>query len=140
MTIRNQDVKVNRCDSAVLFIALTQSDGTPFDPTSNAVFKWRMVDTSHTPEAEAHIRKDISSGITVVTSPVKGVNVALTKDDTDFPPGIYYHELKVWDTNDVSTTTSGAFIIRRAIKMVKEDVIVPGARNLILTPTAPTKS
>lgn len=140
MTIRNQDVKVNRGDSVVLFIALTQADGTPFDPTINAVFKWRMVDTSHALESEAHIRKDLGAGITVVTSPVKGINVALTKEDTDLPPGIYYHEAKAWDVGDVTTTTSGAFIIRRAIKMVKEDVMVPAARNLNLTPTSPTKS
>lgn len=139
MTLRNQDVKINRGDTALLFVALTNADGTPFDPTANAVMKWRMVDTSHDLDIDAHIRKDLGSGITVVTSPVKGANIALSKEDTNLPPGIYYHELKVWDANDVITTTSGAFIIRRAVVMVKENYVSPPAQNLNLSSDAPTK-
>ena len=139
MTIRNQDVKVNRGDSVTLFIASTQADGTPFDPTINAVMKWRMVDTSHDLDADAWIRKDLGSGITVVNAPIKGVNIDLSKEDTNLQPGIYYHELKVWDVNDVTTTTSGAFIIRRAVIMVKENYASPPAQDLTLTPTVPTR-
>ena len=139
MTIRNQDVKVNRGDSVVLFIALTQADGTPFDPTLNAVIKWRMVDTSHDLDEDAWIRKDLGSGITVVNTPVKGVNVDLSEDDTNLVPGIYYHELKVWDVNDVTTATTGAFIVRKAVVMVKENNASPPAQNLVLSPTVPTR-
>lgn len=139
MTIRNQDIKVNRGDSYTIFIALTQADGTPFDPTINAVMKWRMVDTSHDLDVDAWIRKDLGSGITIVTSPVKGVNIALSKEDTNLPPGIYYHELKVWDVNDTTTTTSGAFIIRRAVIMVRENYASPAAKDFNLTPVSPTK-
>lgn len=139
MTLRNQDVKVNRGDTALLFVALTNADGTPFDPTANAVMKWRMVDTSHDLDMDAHIRKDLGSGITIVSAPIKGANIALSKEDTNLPPGIYYHELKVWDVNDVTTTTSGAFIVRRAVVMVKENYASPPAQQLILTPTVPTK-
>lgn len=140
MTIRNQDVKVNRGDTALLFVALTNADGTPFDPTANAVIKWRMVDTSHDLDIDAHIRKDLGSGIMVVTTPVKGVNIELSKEETNLPPGIYYHELKVWDANDVTTTTSGAFIIRKAVVMVKENYASPPAENLHISSDAPVKT
>lgn len=138
MTIRNQDVKVNRGDSYVVFVALTNADGTPYDPASAVVMKWRMVDTSHDLDINAHIRKDLGSGIDIVTSPVKGANITLSKTDTDLPPGNYYHELKAWDVNDVTTTTSGAFIVRHAIQMTRENLVSPSAQNLTLTPVAPT--
>lgn len=137
MTIRDQDIKVNRGDSYGIFIALTNADGTPFDPTVDVVIKWRMVDTSHDLDESAHIRKDLGSGIEIVTEPANGVIVELSKTDTDLPPGIYYHELKAWDGEDTATTTSGAFIIRRAIKMVRENFANPDAANLTLTSDSP---
>lgn len=117
MTIRNQTVKINRGDTALLFVALTQADGTPYDPTVNAVIKWRLSRTSHTSEDRALVRKYLGNGITNVAAPIKGVNIALAAEDTDFFPGLYYHELKIWDNNDVMTAMTGTFIIKRVIGM-----------------------
>lgn len=138
MTIRNQDVKINRGDSYALFIELTQADGTSFDPTLNVVMKWRMLATSHDLDEDALIRKDLGSGITIVTTPVHGAIIDLSATDTNLPPGIYYHEFKVWDGEDVTTTTTGAFIVRRAIIMIKENLVSPAAQDLTLSPDAPS--
>lgn len=138
MTIRNQTVKVNRGDTTLLFVALTQADGTPFDPSLGAVFKWRLARTSHSSEDKSLVRKSVGNGLTVVTSPVKGVNVALAAQDTDFFPGLYYHELKVFDGADVTTAMTGTFIIKRVLLM--GDLVTPPQQNLVLSPVAPTKT
>lgn len=137
MTIRNQTVKVNRGDTALLFVALTQADGTPFDPTINAVIKWRLARTSHTSEDMAMVRKSLSSGIATVTSPIKGVNITLKAEDTDFFPGLYYHELKVWDV-DVFTAMTGTFIIKRVIGM--GDLISPARNDLVIDRKIPIRT
>src|SRR5882724_11457611 len=129
MTIRNQTVKVNRGDTALLFVALTQADGTPFDPSINAVIKWRLARTSHTSENMALVRKSLGSGIATVTSPIKGVNITLKAEDTDFFPSLYYHELKVWDGVDVFTAMTGTFIIKRVIGM--GDLVSPPSKDLV---------
>lgn len=138
MTIQNQTVKVNRGDTVLLFVALTQADGTPFDPTINAVMRWRLSRTSHTPEDKSLVRKSIGDGIEVVTSPVKGCNITLEAGDTDFFPGLYYHELKVWDVGDVTTAMTGTFIIRRVLAM--GETYAPAKRDLVISPVAPTKT
>lgn len=138
MTIRNQTVKINRGDSAVLFIALTNADGTQFDPTVNAVMRWRLSRTAYTPEARTLVRKSLGAGLTVVTAPIKGVNVTLDAGDTDFFPGLYYHELKIWDGGDVTTATTGTFVIKRVLGMGEE--VIPPAEDAELSPTAPTRT
>lgn len=138
MTIRNQTVKVNRGDTVTLFVALTNADGTQFDPSATAVFKWRLARTSHTSEDKSMVRKSIGNGLTVVSAPIKGVNIVLAAQDTDFFPGLYYHELKVFDGGDVTTAMTGTFIIKRVLMM--GDLVVPPQQNLVLSPVAPTKT
>jgi hypothetical protein len=138
MTIRNQTVKVNRGDTVTLFVALTNADGTPFDPSVSVVMKWRLAKTSHTPEDKALVRKSLGDGLTLVTESPKGVNIALSAGDTDFFPGLYYHELKIWDGNDVTTAMTGTFIIRRVIKM--GDIVSPAQQDLSLSATVPTRT
>lgn len=114
MTITNQDIKLYRGDTATLFVSLNMADGQPFDPTINATFKWRMSANWHTPESEALVRKELGSGIALATG---GVNIALVSADSDFAPGLYYHELKVFDTGDVTTAMTGTVVIKRSVRM-----------------------
>jgi len=140
VTIKNQNVKINQGDTVTLFVALTQADGTPFDPSINAVMKWRLLRNAYDSVSEALVRKDLGSGITVVTAPIKGVNIVLNVIDTNLPVRYYHHELKIWDVNDVTTAMTGLVIVKRAVQMVKEDMISPAAKSFSLSGTAPTRT
>ncbi len=140
MTIKNQNVKINQGDTVTLFVALTQADGTPFDPTINAVMKWRCLRNAYDDVSEALVKKDLGAGITVVTAPIKGVNIVLNVTDTNLPVRFYHHLLKIWDVGDVTTAMTGLVIIQRAVQMVKEDVISPAAKTFILSGTAPKRT
>lgn len=117
MTIRNQNVIIYRGDSTMIDIAVTQEDGTPYDPATGAQFKYRVAETSHEDEVDVLISKssDPSGGITPI---IGGVEVVITTADTTaFDPGIYYHELKLFDGVDEATTMVGAFIVRPSLLM-----------------------
>ncbi len=139
MTIRNQNVKINQGDTVTLFVALTQADGTPFDPSLNAVIKWRALRNAFDSVSEALVKKDLGSGIDIVTSPVKGVNITLNSVDTNLPVRFYYHELKIWDFEDVTTAMTGLVDIKRAVQMVKADIVSPEAKQFSLSGTAPKR-
>ena len=138
MTIRNQNAKINRGDSVTLFVALTQADGTPFDPTLEAVIKWRLLRNAYDTESSALVRKDLGAGITIVTAPIKGVNISLSASDTNIFPRYYFHELKVFDGGDVTTAMSGLIILKRAVQMVKELGVEPASRTIMLSGDVPT--
>ena len=139
MTIRNQNAKINRGDSVTLFVALTQADGTPFDPSLNAVMKWRLLRNAYDTEPGALVRKDLGSGITVVVAPIKGINISLSAIDTNlFAPRFYYHELKIWDGVDITTAMTGLIILKRSVQMVKELNVEPASRTIMLMGDVPT--
>jgi len=140
MTIRNQNAKINRGDSVTLFVALTQADGTPFDPTLEAVIKWRLLRNAYDMESSALVRKDLGAGITIVTAPIKGVNISLSALDTNIFPRYYFHELKVFDGGDVTTAMSGLIILKRAVQMVKELGVEPASRTIMLSGQVPTRT
>jgi hypothetical protein len=102
-------MKVYRGNAAKIAVALTQADDTPFDPTLNADIRWSM---STTASGESLVRKSLTSGINIVAG---GVEIELAGADTNFDPGVYYHELRVVDVSDVETALTGAFVIKRAI-------------------------
>lgn len=114
-TITNQNVKVRRGDTALLAIALTAADNTPYNPSGGALIKWRLAPTSHATDAEAMALKELSTGGIVVVA--GGVEITLNSADTNFQPDIYYHELKVLDAGDVDTTCCGAFVIKPSLPM-----------------------
>jgi hypothetical protein len=115
MTITNQNVIIYRGDSAVLEIDLTMADGTPYDPESATIFKYRLSRNAHTPEADATISKEEGDGITIADNTA---SVELSPTDTDLPPGLYYHELKAIDEpDDVSTMMTGTVVIKRSLNM-----------------------
>ena len=135
MTVRNQNVKVYRGNSASLSIAVTQADGTPYDPSMNAQFRYRMAKTSHALDGESLARKSLGDGIANVAG---GVTITIDPADTDFNPGVYYHELRVEDGADVSTAMIGAFVIKPAVQM--GDRIAPTKSDIQLSATVPTRT
>jgi hypothetical protein len=135
VTVRNQNVKVYRGNSAVLSVAVTQADGSPYDPTLGAQFRYRMALTSHADDSEAFIQKYLGSGIASITG---GVSITLGPDDTDFDPGVYYHELQVTDGSDKSTAMTGAFVIKKAVRM--GDTIHTLQGNLVIDRKLPTRT
>lgn len=136
MTKRNQNIKVCRGDSASVVVDVTQADGTEYDPTINAQMRYRVARTSHATDNEALVRKSLGSGI--VSSPTGHVTITLNPEDTDFEPGIYYHELKVHDGVDVATAMQGAFVVRKAAHV--GDKVQPGQGNLAIDKKVPTRT
>ena len=134
MTITNQNIKLYRGDTAQVAVTLTQADGSPFDPSINAVLKWRLTDNAHSSEDEAHVRKELGEGITLAAGGV--INILLTAADTDLDPGLYYHELKIFDEGDVATAMTGFLVVRHALQLGS----LPVPSQMALTTTAPVVS
>ncbi len=115
MTDVNQNFKVYRGDTHILHVDLTQADGSPFDATAGATLKWRLT-RNPADEDDAVVRKELGSGIEAVET--GGVDITLSGTDTDLPPGLYYHELKVWDSGDVATAMTGFGVVMISARMV----------------------
>ncbi len=120
MTDTNQNFKVYRGDSHSMRVALTQADGNPYDPASGVTVRWRLAKSRYANDSEALILKEIDNGITGYAG---GVEITLTKEDTDLAPGLYYHELKVEDGADVATAMTGNAVIMPAAKMGVVDLM-----------------
>lgn len=135
MTVRNQNVKLYRGNSAVLSVAVTQADGSPYDPTLGAQFRYRVALTSHADDSESMVQKSLGKGIAAITG---GVAITLGPDDTDFDPEIYYHELQVTDGTDKSTAMTGAFVIKKAVRM--GDTIHTLQGNLVIDRKLPIRT
>lgn len=135
MTVRNQNVKVYRANSATISIAVTQADGTPYDPTLNAQFRYRVALTSHADDSEAMVQKSLGAGIVSITG---GVAITINPEDSDFDPGIYYHELQVIDGVDKSTAMIGAFVVKKAVRMGDTIHVLQG--NLVIDRKVPIRT
>jgi hypothetical protein len=114
MTITNQNVDVFRGDTALLEISLTDANGDPFALTAGGTIKYRVANSAHASEDEALIRKELGSGIDLISGVAE---VSLLTDDTDLDPQSYYHELKIYDQGDVATAMTGNFQVRQALSM-----------------------
>jgi hypothetical protein len=57
---------------------------------------------------------------------------------TDQAPGVYYHELKVYNSGDVSTAMVGAFVIRPALQLGV--AVQPTTANLVIAKGAPSRA
>jgi len=134
MTIRNQNFEVCRGDSHTIHTTLTQADGTSFDPTLGAILRWRMT-RNLDDEDDAVIRKDLTNGITASPG---AIDIALTPGETDVKPGLYYHELKVWDGTDVSTAMEGYVWVRRSARMGQTVISLQG--NVAIERKLPTRT
>jgi hypothetical protein len=108
---RNQDFDMYAGESKTVFIAITNSDGSAFNPVG-ATMEWWMAKTNHSAKT---IAKTLSSGLALSTG---GVNILLESDDTyDLKPEIYYHELKITMPSGLSVATVGAVHLRPALDM-----------------------
>lgn len=112
MTTAHQNLRVHRGNSAKLVIDVTNADGSPFQPALEADFKYWISTSPHALQGEALVAKTLGNGITVVP---EGVEVVLSATDTDLVPGLYYHELKVWNLDDVATTMTGYVVVKHAL-------------------------
>ena len=111
MSKRNQDFDMYIGESRTVFIALTNADGTPFDPVG-ATMEWWLAKTNHSAKT---VSKTLSSGLAISPG---GVNIILETDDTyDLKPEIYYHELKITMPSGLSVATVGAVHLRPALDM-----------------------
>lgn len=137
MTEYNQDVKIHRGDTRKLFVELNNQDGSDYTPPAGVDIQYRMSRQSQDIDTEALVEKALGTGITLVAG---GVDIALVSADTNFPPGIYYHELKIYDGSDIHTTMVGHFHIMPALPMDNPQVIsrtsaVVAAGAMTTTPT-----
>lgn len=118
MTITNQIIDIRRGDSYSISVALTNADGGIFNTAEPGItMKWTLATSSN---GEALVTKTLEDGLTLETG---GVVIALTAEDTDLVPKLYYHELKVFDGDDVATTMVGTVVVRRTL--VVPDVPAP---------------
>jgi hypothetical protein len=98
-------------ESKTVFIALTNADGTPFNPVGSTM-EWWLAKTNHSAKT---VSKTLSSGLAISPG---GVNVILESDDTyDLKPEIWYHELKITMPSGLSVATVGAVHLRPALDM-----------------------
>lgn len=135
MTATNQIIKVRRGNTAALSVALTQADGTPYDPTIGAVVRWRMARNWH--NADILVLKTLGNGL---EWPAAGeVNITLDATDTDFSPGLYHHELTVWDGGDVNSAMIGTVVIKPAMPFGEAPIGIQSPGGAIqLSATVPT--
>lgn len=135
MTIANQNLRLYRGDSHVVHVTVTQADGTPYDTSVPGVtMKYRMTRFPFD-DSMSSVQKSLGSGIEEATG---GVDITLEPADTDLPLGLYYHELKVWNGDDVATAMTGFVVIRRSAQM--GDTVEPAQANLAASADAPTVS
>lgn len=134
MTTQNQNLRLYRGDSHVLHVALTNADGTPYDSTIPGIVMRYRITQNPDDDTLSNVRKSLGDGITVVAG--TGVDITLDAADTDLRPGLYYHELKVWDGVDPATVMVGYVVIRPAARMGEE--AIPPSADLALSTVAPT--
>jgi len=114
MTISGQNVTVYAGDTQTVAVQLTDANGAPFTLSANGTVKYRVTETSHD-SADPEIAKELNAGILMDQNVAE---VTLLSADTNLPPGIYYHEMKIYDLGDVSTAMTGAFVVRNALNMM----------------------
>jgi hypothetical protein len=117
MTITNQHAFCYRGDSAVLAVTMTDANGDPFVLSPSGMIRYRISPSPHADEGDALVRKQLGAGLILIDGVVE---ISLTIADTTQDPGLYYHELKVYEGIDVSTAMVGNFLVRRALTMSPE--------------------
>ena len=112
MTKRAQDVIVYRGNTALVSITLTTADRSPIDTTDPDLgLKWRLAGTFAS-DNDLVLKELITGGITLTPDGV--ASIALSSAETDFDPGVYYHEMTITNGGDVDTALTGALVIKPA--------------------------
>lgn len=136
--VLNQNAVVFRGNSASLVVALTQADGTPYDPTLDVEIRYRAARSRYADESECVIRKESGAGVSDLGG--GSISVDLEPSDSDIDPGVYYHELRIWDGTDVATALIGALIVKPALKMTSTQALSPSAAVIQLSGQVPTRT
>jgi hypothetical protein len=113
VTSGSQNFRIFAGDSATLDVAITNPDGTEFNPAEAGNYVWIMTRDPSNYDAAAII-KVLGDGISTISG---GVSITLSPTDTDVAPGPYAHLLRVWDGPDVAVVMVGTAIIRPAAVM-----------------------
>jgi len=112
MTRRAQDVIVYRGNTALVSIMLTTADGSPIDVSDpDLAIKWRLAGTFAS-DNDMVLKELNTGGITLTPDGV--ASIALASTETDFDPGVYYHEMTITSSGDVDTALTGALVIKAA--------------------------
>ena len=115
MTDTNQNIDVYRGDSGIIHVDLTNEDGSAFDATAPTLnITWLVARTSHAFETEALIAKTLGGGITAPAG--GGIDIALSADDTDLDPSLYYHQLRVKSGSEVTMAMVGIMRVRYSLR------------------------
>ncbi len=133
--LSGQNFRMYRGNSQLINVALSHEDGTPYDPGLGAQIKWRLTKNAHSSDEDSLISKSLGNGINQISG---GVAIVIDAQDSDIAPGIYYHEMKVWDSGDVATAFIGHALVRSTVRM--GDSLVPLSREVTLSGDAPTVS
>lgn len=136
MTVANQNAKIYKGNTAALTVAVTQADGTPYDPTLNAEIRYRVAKSRYSDEVDCIVRKSLSDG-GIADGGGGNIVIDLETVDTDLEPGVYYHELRVWDGGDVATAMTGAFVVKPALSMVSDNQLSPPRTLITISGSVP---
>jgi hypothetical protein len=119
MTVTNQNAVIYRGNTAILQVTLTDSDGDPYAPGGGAVVRYRISRNWYDMEEAALVVKGLGTGITILAGVA---TIDITAEETELEPGLYYHELKITDGPDVSTSMVGTVIVKKSLTMVPTQV------------------
>jgi hypothetical protein len=129
---KNQNFSLYRGESKIVFIALSNADGTEFDPTGCAM-RWWMAKSPYSiinNDDEVLVEKTLEDGGLVLAT--GGVNVRLIASDTFVVPNIYYHELKVFlPGGGVAMTCTGYIMVRSSSDMRSRPELDAGAAAVV---------
>lgn len=115
MTITAQDLWLYCGDSETIDVDLTAADGGPFTLAPGGMIKWRLSFSAYDTEGESLIRKDLGSGILIEDG---SVEISLTSFDTaSLKPGVYWHQLSVFEGSEVATAMCGNVVMRPSLRM-----------------------
>jgi hypothetical protein len=115
VTDTNQNIDVYRGDSGIIHVDLANEDGSAFDATAPTLkITWLVARTSHALETQALIAKTLGGGITAL--PSGGIDIALSADDTDLNPALYYHQLRIVNGAEVTMAMVGIMRVRQSLR------------------------
>jgi hypothetical protein len=132
VTARNQDFKLYQGDSLTLEVALTNADGTDYNPLEAQAMTW-ILTREPSEFASAGIVKTLpDGGISTISG---GIAITISASDTQgLALGPWLHQLRASDAADVAVMMEGTAIIRRAIATSPplEGLLAQPARSIAL--------
>jgi hypothetical protein len=119
-----------RKNTKTLNVTVLNAAGTAVNLTGAAI-KWWLSKNPHSSGDDVLILKEIGEGISIVSAVAGTIEIVLGSADTDLPPGLYYHELKIFSGSSETTSMRGIVYMRSALNMPSGDSLQ--ALNLTIT-------